>query len=236
MQATAQYDLLRDGFAIYDKIYLPEEIEAIAALISHVSDDGSIKQSADIFAVRQFLKQYSAIIPLLFNQRVKDVLHALVGAGYFPVKSIYFNKPATSNWFVAYHQDLSVSVDKKLQLPGFCHWTVKQQQVKVQPPSALLECLLTIRIHLDDTTEGNGALRVIAGTHSKGIIPPSAIADHLTTETCCRVAAGGIMVMRPLLLHSSARTTNGLPRRVLHIEFANQELPAGLQWAERMSI
>jgi hypothetical protein len=42
------------------------------------------------------------------------------------------------------------------------------------------------------------------------------------------------MIMKPLLLHSSSRTTNNQKRRVIHIEFSNQELPKEIQWAERM--
>jgi hypothetical protein len=35
---------------------------------------------------------------------------------------------------VAYHQDLTVSVDKKVEIEGFGPWTVKQNQFAVQPP------------------------------------------------------------------------------------------------------
>lgn len=37
----------------------------------------------------------------------------------------------------------------------------------------------------------------------------------------------------PLLLHSSKRTTNLQPRKVIHLEFANTELLNGLEWAEK---
>jgi len=70
---------------------------------------------------------------------------------------------------VAWHQDLTFSVDKKLDLPGYGPWTIKQDQYSVQPPLDLLENIFTIRIHLDDTDEKNGALRVIPGLHLKGV-------------------------------------------------------------------
>ncbi len=62
---------------------------------------------------------------------------------------------------VAWHQDLTISVNKKLDLPGYGPWTIKQDQYAVQPPLEILENIFTIRIHLDDTDEKNGALRVI---------------------------------------------------------------------------
>jgi ectoine hydroxylase-related dioxygenase (phytanoyl-CoA dioxygenase family) len=83
------------------------------------------------------------------------------------VKSIYFDKPETSNWYVAYHQDLTISVDKKLELPDFGPWTTKQNQFAVQPPLNILENIYTIRIHLDDTDENNGALKVVPKSHAK---------------------------------------------------------------------
>jgi hypothetical protein len=50
------------------------------------------------------------------------------------------------------------------------------------------------------------------------------------------VPKGDIMIMQPLLLHASNRTINNNKRRVIHLEFGNQLLPGGLQWAEYLSL
>jgi hypothetical protein len=42
------------------------------------------------------------------------------------------------------------------------------------------------------------------------------------------------MIKLQLLLHASGRTTNNKKRRVIHIEFSNQQLPSSLQWAEKL--
>jgi hypothetical protein len=52
----------------------------------------------------------------------------------------------------------------------------------------------------------------------------------------CKVQSGGIMIMQPLLLHASNRTTNNNKRRVIHLEFSNQLLPGELQWAEYLPL
>ncbi len=36
----------------------------------------------------------------------------------------------------------------------------------------------------------------------------------------CIVAAGGVVAMRPLVVHASSKSTDSRPRRVLHIEYA----------------
>jgi ectoine hydroxylase-related dioxygenase (phytanoyl-CoA dioxygenase family) len=157
----------------------------------------------------------------------------LFGDGYFVTKSIYFDKPELSNWFVAWHQDLTVVVDHKANIPGYGPWTVKQNQFGVQPSLSILQNNFTIRIHLDDTDEHNGALKVIPGSQTKGVYRPETIDWDIETETICNVKAGGIMVMRPLLLHASNRTTNNKKRRVIHIEFGKDELDGGLAWGEK---
>lgn len=97
---------------------------------------------------------------------------------------------------------------------------------------AVLKSNYTIRIHLDDTDENNGALQVVSGSHAIGICRSETIDWDTTAITTCAVTAGGIMIMQPLLLHASGRTLNEKRRRVLHVEFSNQVLPERLNWSE----
>lgn len=152
------------------------------------------------------------------------------------MKSIYFDKPETSNWYVAWHQDLTISVDKRIDIEGFGPWTVKQNQFAVQPPVELLEHIVTLRIHLDDTDRDNGALRVIQGSHLWKICRPETIVEEQKAAVSCDVSAGGVMLMKPLTMHSSGRTVNKKKRRVIHIELASATLPEGLQWTEKLAI
>jgi ectoine hydroxylase-related dioxygenase (phytanoyl-CoA dioxygenase family) len=129
---------------------------------------------------------------------------------------------------------LTISVDKRLDLEGYGPWTTKHNLYSVQPPLETLQDNFTIRIHLDITAEENGALRVIPGSHLKGIYRPETIDWTIETETICAVPKGGVMFMKPLLLHSSSRTVNSNKRRVIHIEFSRKSLPGALNWEEFM--
>ena len=51
-----------------------------------------------------------------------------------------------------------------------------------------------------------------------------------TAPETCGVNAGGAVMMRPLLLHSSHKATDAARRRVIHLEFAAEPLPEPLQW------
>jgi ectoine hydroxylase-related dioxygenase (phytanoyl-CoA dioxygenase family) len=220
------------GFTVIDDIFRREEIEAIAeSIIRANASKPTFRKTNDLFAIRQFMKEVPEAQAAIFNAKLKAVIAEYIGSDYFVVKSIYFDKPEHSNWFVAWHQDLTISVDKKLELPGFGHWTTKQDQYAVQPPIGILENIFTIRIHLDDTNEENGALRVIPGSHLKGV-HRLLFKEPTDKEEICRVRSGGIMIMRPLLQHASNRTTSKKRRRVIHIEFSNVNLTGGLGWAE----
>lgn len=223
----------KKGFSIINYIYSPEEIESIINFIDKQdSSNPTFRKSEDLFAIRQFLKELPEIKPLVFNEKLKTIIKSIAGEDYFIVKSIYFDKPEKSNWFVAYHQDLTISVDKKENIDGFGPWTSKHNQFAVQPPLDILENIFTIRIHLDETDENNGALKVVDESHKKNIYRPETINWKTEKESFCNVEAGGIMLMKPLLLHGSNRTSNNKRRRVIHLELSNKALPAPIKWSE----
>jgi len=232
-----QTEITEKGYTLLENVFSDEELESIINLVENADrTKATFRKSSGLFAIRQFLKEVPECASLIFNDKLRKIISNYFGKGCFVVKSIYFDKPEQSNWFVAYHQDLTISVDQKTAVEGYGPWTVKQNQFAVQPPLNVLENIYTIRIHLDDTDENNGALKVICGSHAKGIYRPETINWNNEKEETCNLKAGDVMIMKPLLLHSSGRTTNNNKRRVIHIELSDIELPEPLQWAERMAI
>lgn len=229
----AKTELAELGFSVMNNVYSDTEIQSITDFINGLDTSKPIfRKTDDLFAIRQFVKEFPEIKALLFNDNLKKIITEIGGKNCFVVKSIYFDKPEKSNWFVAYHQDLTISIDKKIEMEGFGPWTVKQNQFAVQPTLDILENIFTIRIHLDDTDENNGALKVIGKSHTKSIYRPETIDWNLEKESICSVNSGGIMLMKQLLLHGSNRTQNNKRRRVIHIEFSNKDLPKNLNWSE----
>ncbi len=94
--------------------------------------------------------------------------------------------------------------------------------------------MITVRIHLDDANEGNGALRVLPGSHNQGRLNAETIREMRATipEHLCAAKTGDVLLMRPMILHASTRSTVPAHRRILHIEFADVALPGGLKWNE----
>lgn len=223
----------KNGFAVLGNIYSDSEIAAIISCIESAAKDQKLgRGSKNLFAIRQVFRKIPQLKSFVFKEKLGEVLQTVFNESYFLTKAIYFDKPSESNWFVAYHQDLSISVDQKINIPYYKNWTFKKGQYGVQPPLAILEDIVTVRIHLDNTTKENGALKVIPCSHKKGIYRPETIDWNIETEHICEVEKGGIMLMKPLTLHASNKTTNQKQRRVLHLEFSSKLLKKPLQWLE----
>ena len=230
-------ELEENGFPILADLYSDKEISGILACIENAEQGGnSIMKTKDLFAIRQLIKNVPELSHLLFNEKLIELISDLSECEYFLTKAIYFDKPSESNWFVAYHQDLSISVDQKTELENYSNWTFKKGQYGVQPPIKIMEDTITIRIHLDKTDKNNGALKVIPNSHLNGIVRADSKDWNLENEFICEVEKGGVMLMKPLTLHSSNRTTNGNKRRVIHLEFNKHNLTEPLAWLEHYGI
>lgn len=158
---------------------------------------------------------------------------AILGSAAQPTKLTLFDKTADANWKVPWHQDLTIAVAERRKVPGFGPWSVKDDVLHVQPPTSVLEQVLAIRLHLEDTPASNGALRVVPGSHRFGRLSAAQVAAlrRQGPEQECEIPAGGAMLMSPLLLHASSASQSPSRRRVLHFEYSAVPLPEGLAWA-----
>jgi len=158
----------------------------------------------------------------------------LLPPGSVPVQCTLFEKSAEKNWLVAFHQDQSIPVAEATDSRGRTGWSVKDGLTFVQAPPDVLAQMVALRLQLDAPDGSDGALRVIPGSHRNGKVLEAEI-DHFRAaqaEVTCRVEQGGVLVMRPLLLHASSKIVGSQPRRVLHFLFGPAALPHGLRWPE----
>lgn len=161
-----------------------------------------------------------------------------LGPGAFPVRGMLFDKTPVANWKVGWHQDLTIAVQHRVEAPGYGPWSEKAGVVHVQPPVAVLETMLAVRLHIDECGTDNGPLRVLAGSHRAGKLRDAEIPSWRSRvpEQVCVVPRGGVLLMRPLLLHASSPASSPQHRRVLHLEYAGCDLAAGLEWRWRRQI
>jgi ectoine hydroxylase-related dioxygenase (phytanoyl-CoA dioxygenase family) len=212
-------------------------------VVGDAADDALCARLSHVFAALPHERagsraglDHDVVRELAASPAVRALVEPMLGAQAFCVRATLFDKTPRANWQVAWHQDLVVPVRERREVPGFSAWSQKEGVTFVQPPAQVLEDMLAVRIDLDGSDAQNGALRVLPGTHTLGVLSARQRSDFSWSRApvTCAVPTCGALVMRPLLLHASSRAEAPSRRRVVHLEFAAHQLPAGLEWHERV--
>lgn len=155
--------------------------------------------------------------------RLLGIAQQILGSSAFPFRATLFDKSPTANWLVVWHQDTALPVLERNEAPGWGPWSVKDGVNYAHAPASVLSQVLALRIHLDDSTAENGPLRVLPGTHTLGVLSDESLHDLPTRVPAvdCLMPRGGVLAMRPLIVHASSKLQSEAPRRVLHVEYAS---------------
>jgi ectoine hydroxylase-related dioxygenase (phytanoyl-CoA dioxygenase family) len=202
------------GFAVW-----PEALsERDVSLLLSALDESPNRSRAGVRHLMSNLR----IAELATDPRLLALVHPVLGTNARPYRATLFDKSVASNWLVVWHQDTALPLHAQRDLPGWGPWSRKWGVIYAHAPARVLERILALRVHLDDSTPLNGPLRVLPGTNHMGVLTDAAIQKLIRELPAveCTVARGGIVSMRPLLVHASSKATTPAPRRVLHIEYA----------------
>jgi len=237
MRLTDDYaeTIARDGFAIVEGVVPDEVIDGLLPALEGVEHEGAVARRGSVHAIRNLLEAVPQVRALANMPAVRKLVEPVLGPACFVVRAILFDKTPEANWKVAWHQDLTIAVRQPMDAPGFGPWSEKAGIPHVQPPAVVLERMLTVRVHLDPCGPDNGPVQVLPGSHAHGRLSPEA-ADRLRARgepVPCTCARGGALVMRPAILHASSPASRPGHRRVVHLEFAADDLPHGLEWHGR---
>lgn len=161
-----------------------------------------------------------------------DALAHRILPGARAVRALYFDKSQASNWVIGWHQDRVIAVHERVAVDGFINWTRKEGIWHVEPPLHLLERMIFLRVHLDDTNSENGCLQVALGSHQRGKVDA---ADAGVVAQCCRVEdciakRGDVLAGHALIVHRSGASHTTTRRRALRIDYSADRLPIPLEW------
>lgn len=221
-----------DGFAIVKRVLDSATIEGLIEAFTAVTERLDSEASVGVYAVRNLLEEVPAVAALGASAVLRSLVTPVLGNAAKLVRALLFDKIPGANWKVPWHQDLTIAVRERREVPGFGPWSVKAGVLHVQPPPEVLERMLAVRLHLDDCPDTNGALRVIPASHKVGRLTSQRIQEISagSKPVWCSARAGDALLMRPLLLHASSPSHTPHHRRVIHIEYAGVELRGGLEW------
>ena len=216
---TTREAVQNNGFAVIPEVLSTQEITGI------LDDLKDTKLRRSKAGVRNAMDSVG-IARLASDSELLVIAREVLGEGAFPYRATLFDKSSAANWLVAWHQDTALPMQERRDMPGWGPWSVKEGVIYAHAPADALSHMLALRVHLDDSTAQNGPLRVLPATHQLGVLNDDAI-HHLAGEITpinCLVPRGGVLAMRPLLVHASSKSLIAAPRRVLHVEYADSAI------------
>jgi hypothetical protein len=211
------------GFEIIEDVLKPAECDELLAELSC----GPAQRTR---AGARHLMAHPAVRSLAERSDLLAIARRCAGPGALPYRATLFEKSGYRNWLVVWHQDTTLPLASRTDSPEWGPWSVKEGVLYAHAPSWALENIVALRIHLDASTSRNGPLRVLPGSHGAGVLPDEEVFRKARegAPLDCLVGRGGVLRMRPLLIHASSKAAGPEPRRVLHLEYAaSLELGAG---------
>ncbi|HQU91532.1 MAG TPA: phytanoyl-CoA dioxygenase family protein [Pyrinomonadaceae bacterium] len=203
-----------DGYAVREAVFSEVECEMLLTELAENLD-------LDRAGVRN-LMGLEIVEHIANDARLLSLTQELTGTQLIPFKAILFNKTGKANWLVAWHQDTALPIECDVAADGWGPSSIKDGVVFAHAPTEVLDKILALRIHLDPSTPANGPLRVIPGSHRHRVSDETEFRELVNSgpQTEVTVDRGGVIAMRPLLIHASSKCLSDEPRRVLHIEYA----------------
>jgi hypothetical protein len=231
--ALARSEVQRDGYTTLPVVFSPAEVDSMLSTIEAALEgaDPAIRgDDGAVYAARNVLQLFPDVATAWRRPPLPEMLYRLLGPCFGLVRVLYFDKPPGQSWALPWHKDLTIAVrDNRLPSKQFRRPTRKAGVPHVEASQAVLESMLTARIHLDAVSAENGPMKVVAGSHHTG--KPIKLDAGEVRTLYARV--GDVLLIRPLVAHCSIRSIDGTDRhrRILHLEFAaSPTLPDGFDW------
>jgi ectoine hydroxylase-related dioxygenase (phytanoyl-CoA dioxygenase family) len=206
------------GFAILPSFFSREYLDQ---LLQEIDESAPRRSRAGI----RHALTLSPVTAVAREPQMIELAREVLGSEAFPFRATLFDKSPTANWLVVWHQDTALPLLERIDQPGWGPWSVKEGIDYAHASSTALSQVLALRVSCDDSTSENGPLRVLPGTHTLGVLSDDTL-HELSTRLApvdCVVPKGGVVAMRPLVVHASSKSQTEMPRRVLHIEYAASE-------------
>jgi hypothetical protein len=222
-----QGSVTEHGYGLVPNVFGKDEI---LGLLEELRRDCLPRSRA---GVRHAMKS-PAIAQLAQDSRTTGIAKAILGGSAIPFRATLFEKLPDSNWLITWHHDTALPLIQRLESPGWGPWSLKDGVIYAHAPAIALEQVVALRVHLDDSTPENGPLRVLPGTQTRGVLTDEEIRSLAENPQAVngRMPLGGIVAMRPLVVHASSKSQTSAPRRVVHIEYAASANPTeGLELA-----
>jgi ectoine hydroxylase-related dioxygenase (phytanoyl-CoA dioxygenase family) len=209
-----------NGYLAVDNVLTGDELQRLRAAADALPGRAEhLEESTDRFILQTFGAEDSRVVQqvaephelggdwmaLARHPRILDVVTKLIGPDIQLYYSMMMMKPAAQGAPAPWHQDLAF----------FPHDQAS---------------LIAGQVYLDDSTEHNGCIRVVPGSHRLGLlnhyedgvftgIVQGDTSEYDRREVVVPMAAGGMLLWHCMTLHSSHPNTSAHGRRAIVFEY-----------------
>lgn len=128
-------DVSIDGFAVQHAVVAPEQLTSLLTQVEPLRARGESEAG-----MRLLLQRSEAVRHFAYSDKLSSLARSALGEGVpKPVRAILFDKTPSSNWYVTWHQDVTIAVKERIDVAGYGPWSIKSGVHHVQPPAAVLQ-------------------------------------------------------------------------------------------------
>jgi hypothetical protein len=231
-RAELRRELERRGAVVVPAVLEAAAREALWQSICPETAAGAVRTgSRDPYGARGLLTARPELKRLLTVLGLDALAERALGVAAFPIDAVFFDKRPDVNWAVPAHQDLVVPIPAAAEVDTVRRTRERDGLRYGEPADHVLGELVALRVHFDAASASHGGLAIACGSHTRGRLSSDEILQlpaHAFQPLDCH--AGDVLLMKPLAVHRSPRSSAPARRRVLHLLYAPRD-----GWHDRAS-
>jgi ectoine hydroxylase-related dioxygenase (phytanoyl-CoA dioxygenase family) len=221
------------GYFIENNVFSVNECDSLVDLLTELNNHKQNVNKRKQAGARHLMSS-TQIVEFAKDSRLVNFAEKFLGNKVIPFRATLFDKSLLNNWLVTWHQDTALPLKSFFNDNAWGPWSKKGDILYAHAPTWALSQVVALRIHLDESTNENGPLKIIPYSHLLGVLSDEEVLSYSKSNSSieCLVEKGGVLAMSPLLIHCSSKVKSNNPRRVLHIEYTeNLELATNISLA-----
>src|SRR5258708_37996 len=133
MPAVTSLDFARNGVEIRERLVGERDLHLAVSEIT--LECGLLAKTG----IRNLEKKFADIARLAADPVLLGVAVKLLGGRARLVRALFFDKTPKRNWAVPWHQDKTVTLNRRVKMDGWGPWSEKDGVWHVQPPCSVLD-------------------------------------------------------------------------------------------------
>ena len=117
----------------------------------------------------------ASVAALASDPKLLEIARQILGYEARPFRATLFDKSPSSNWLVVWHQDTALPLLERREVFSVGDRGLLRRASSTPTPQQQLWNKSSRSVHLDESSDRNGPLRVLPGTRLRGVLTDDAI-------------------------------------------------------------